>query len=84
MTTFHECVTVTLGYHKLGVRWVSKMLTEEHKKKRMGFAIDFLTRYAETGDEFLNHIITDGPFTLRLQLIPLPEVTFCRAKLPQR
>ncbi|GBM49686.1 hypothetical protein AVEN_274346-1 [Araneus ventricosus] len=58
MTTLHECVTVTLGYHKLCASWVSKMLTEEHKKKRMGFALDFLTRYAKTGDEFLNHIVT--------------------------
>ncbi|GBL89859.1 hypothetical protein AVEN_179628-1 [Araneus ventricosus] len=58
MTTLHECVTVTLGYHKLCARWVPKMLTEERKKKRMGFALDFLTRYAEIDDEFLNHIVT--------------------------
>ncbi|GBM08222.1 hypothetical protein AVEN_32768-1 [Araneus ventricosus] len=58
MTTLYECVTVTLGYHKLRARWAPKMLSEEHKKKRMGFALDILTRYAETGGEFLNHIVT--------------------------
>ncbi|GFV25711.1 transposase [Trichonephila clavipes] len=34
------------------------MLTEEHNKKRMNFALDFLTGYAEAGDEFLDHIVT--------------------------
>ncbi|GFU78089.1 uncharacterized protein TNCV_1316191 [Trichonephila clavipes] len=58
MTTLYEAVTVKLGYRKLCARWVPKMLTEEHKKKRMGFALDFLTRYAEVGDEFLDHIVT--------------------------
>ncbi|GBM39510.1 hypothetical protein AVEN_270696-1 [Araneus ventricosus] len=58
MKTFHECVTVTSGYHKLCARWVPKMLTEEQKEKRMGFSLDFLTPYADTGDEFLNNIVT--------------------------
>ncbi|GFV33246.1 uncharacterized protein TNCV_3949001 [Trichonephila clavipes] len=56
MTTLYEVVIVKLGYRKLCARWVPKMLTEEHKKKRMGFALDFLTCYAEAGDEFLDHI----------------------------
>ncbi|GFV23288.1 transposase [Trichonephila clavipes] len=34
------------------------MLMEEHKKKRMGFPLDFLTRYAEAGDKFLDYIVT--------------------------
>ncbi|GFY10310.1 transposase [Trichonephila clavipes] len=34
------------------------MLKEGYKKKRMDFALDFLTRYAEAGDEFLDHIVT--------------------------
>ncbi|GFQ98509.1 histone-lysine N-methyltransferase SETMAR [Trichonephila clavata] len=58
MTTLYEVVTVRLGYRKLCARWVPKMLTEENKKKRMGFALDFLTRYAEGGDQFLDHIVT--------------------------
>ncbi|GFR18327.1 histone-lysine N-methyltransferase SETMAR [Trichonephila clavata] len=58
MTTLYEVVTVKLGYKKLCARWVPKMLTEEHKKKMMGFALDFLTRYAEAGDVFLDQIVT--------------------------
>ncbi|GFR33954.1 uncharacterized protein TNCT_111931 [Trichonephila clavata] len=59
MTTFYEVVTVKLGYRKLCARWVPKMLTEEHKKKRMGFELDFLSRYANAIDEFLDHIVTE-------------------------
>ncbi|GFU14274.1 uncharacterized protein TNCV_3579411 [Trichonephila clavipes] len=35
MTTLYEVVTVKLRYRKLCACWVPKMLTEEHKKKRM-------------------------------------------------
>ena len=58
-TTLYEAVTVKLGYKKLCASWVPKMLIEEHKTKRMGFALNFLTRYAEAGDEFLDYIVTD-------------------------
>ena len=57
-TTIHEAVTEKLGYRKLCARWVPKMLTDEHITKRMGFALKFLTRYAEEGDEFLDSIVT--------------------------
>ncbi|GFU88054.1 uncharacterized protein TNCV_1336231 [Trichonephila clavipes] len=58
ITTLYEVVTVKLRYRKLCASWVPKMLTEEHKKKRMGFALDFLTRYAKAGDQLLDHIVT--------------------------
>jgi len=35
-TTIHEAVTERLGYRKLCARWVPKMLTDDHKTKRMG------------------------------------------------
>ena len=57
-TTIHEAVTEKLGYRKLCARWVPKMLTEDHKTKRMGFALHFLTRYAQEGDDFLDSIVT--------------------------
>ena len=57
-TTIHEAVTEKLGYRKLCVRWVPKMLTDDHKTKRMGFVLKFLTRYAQEGDEFLDSIVT--------------------------
>jgi len=56
-TTIHEAVTEKLGYRKLCARWVPKILTDDHKTKRMGSALKFLTRYAQEGDEFLDSIV---------------------------
>jgi hypothetical protein len=53
-TTIHEAVTEKLGYRKLCERWVPKMLMDDHKTKRMGSALKFLTRCAQEGDEFLD------------------------------
>jgi hypothetical protein len=57
-TTIYEGVTEKLGYTKLCARWVSKMLTDDHKTKRMGSARKFLTHYAQEGDDFLDSIVT--------------------------
>jgi len=57
-TTIHEAVTEKLGHRKLRARWVPKMVTDDHKTKRMGSALKFLTRYAQEGDEFLDSIVT--------------------------
>ncbi|XP_035229348.1 histone-lysine N-methyltransferase SETMAR-like [Stegodyphus dumicola] len=54
----HEIVTEKLKFRKLCSRWVPKILTEQHKTKRMGNALQFLTRYAESGEEFLTQIVT--------------------------
>ncbi|KAG8291263.1 hypothetical protein J6590_064575 [Homalodisca vitripennis] len=40
----HEIVTEKLGYHKFCACWIPKVLTDDHKMKRMSSAIDFLTR----------------------------------------
>jgi len=37
---------------------VPKILTDDHKTKRMGSVLKFLTRYAQEGDEFLDSILT--------------------------
>ena len=34
------------------------MLTDDHKMKRMGLTLKFLTRYTQEGDEFLDSIVT--------------------------
>ena len=47
-TTIYEAVTEKLGYRKLCAHWVPKMLTDDHKKKRMDSALKFLTPYART------------------------------------
>ena len=57
-TTIHEVVTEKLGYRKLCARWVPKILKDDHKTKRMGSALKFLTRYAQEGDEFMDSIVT--------------------------
>jgi hypothetical protein len=58
-TTIHEAMTKKIGYRKLYACWVPhKMLTGDHKTKRMGSALKFLTRYAQEGDEFLDSIMT--------------------------
>jgi hypothetical protein len=57
-TTIHEAVTEKLGYRILCARWVPKILTDDHKTKRMCSALKFLTRYAQKEDEFLDSIVT--------------------------
>ncbi|GFY12544.1 histone-lysine N-methyltransferase SETMAR [Trichonephila clavipes] len=54
----HEIVTHKLKFHKLCARWAPKILTESHKTKRMGCALEFLTRYHEGGVDFLSQIVT--------------------------
>ena len=50
-------LTEKLGYRKLWARWVPKMLTDDHKMKRMGSALKFLTCYTQEGDEFLHSTV---------------------------
>lgn len=57
-TVMYEIVTEKLGFHKLCARWVPKLLTERHKKQRMGSALEFCTRYDKDGDQFLSQIVT--------------------------
>jgi len=57
-TTIHEAVTEKLGYRKLWASWVPKILTDDHKTKRMDSALKFLTHHAQEGDEFLESIVT--------------------------
>jgi len=57
-TTIHEAVTEKLGYRKLCARWVPKILTDDHKTKRMDSALKFLTCCAQGESEFLDSIVT--------------------------
>jgi len=57
-TTIHEAVTEKLGYRKLCTCWVPKILMDDNKTKRRGFALKFLTCYAREGNEFLDSIVT--------------------------
>ena len=55
-TTIHEAVPEKLGYRKLCACWVPKMLIDNHKRKRMGFALKFLMPYAQEGKP-MRHIL---------------------------
>lgn len=57
-TVLYEIVSGELGYKKISARWVPRLLSEEHKTKRMGAALTFLSRYHQDGDELLNRIVT--------------------------
>ncbi|KAL4143360.1 hypothetical protein QTP88_005698 [Uroleucon formosanum] len=54
----HEIVSIKLNFRKLCARWVPKILTDEHRVKRQGSALQFLSRYEEEGDKFLSRIVT--------------------------
>ncbi|GFW87640.1 histone-lysine N-methyltransferase SETMAR [Trichonephila clavipes] len=56
--TLHKVVSEKLKFRKLCARWVPRLLTEEHKLKRMACALDFLDRYHKEGDKFLERIVT--------------------------
>lgn len=57
-SVLYEIVSERLKYRKLCSRWVPKMLTDEHKTKRLGSALLILERYHEEGDGFLSQIVT--------------------------
>ncbi|GBO24491.1 hypothetical protein AVEN_128788-1 [Araneus ventricosus] len=57
-TVLYETVTGKLGYRKFCARWVPKMLAEIHKTRKMGAALEFLSRYHTYGEDFLNKIGT--------------------------
>ncbi|GFW56834.1 histone-lysine N-methyltransferase SETMAR [Trichonephila clavipes] len=57
-TTLHKVVSEKLKFRKLCACWVPRLLTEEHKLKRIACALDFLDRYHKEGDQFLERIVT--------------------------
>jgi hypothetical protein len=71
-TTIHEAVTEKLGHRKLCAAWMLKMLTDNHKTKRMGSALKFLTPYAHEADEFVDPIVT-GDETWGFHHTPEPK-----------
>jgi histone-lysine N-methyltransferase SETMAR len=51
-------VSEKLGYKKLCARWVPRMLTPEHQQNRVTAAREFLDRFAQEGEAFLDSIVT--------------------------
>lgn len=56
--TAHKIVHDDLGYSKVSCRWVPKMLTAEHKQRRVELSQQCLCRYEKDGDEFLKKVVT--------------------------
>lgn len=54
----HEIVTETLGFRKLCARWVPKQLTDQHKLHRVASARQFLERFEQEGEKFIDSIVT--------------------------
>ena len=55
--TAHKIVH-DLGYSKTSCRWVPKMLTPEHKQRRVELFQQCLCHYEKGGDEFLKKVVT--------------------------
>lgn len=56
--TVHRILTDNLNMRKLSARWVPRLLTNEHKERRIEASRKFLSRYNKEGEDFLNRIIT--------------------------
>jgi len=85
-TLLYDIVSSHLGYRKVCARWVSKMLTEEHKKQRVACALTFLMRYHKEGHGMLSHIVR-GDETWVSHITPESKQQFLHWKhtgLPKR
>lgn len=56
--TVHRILTDNLNMRKLSSRWVPRLLTSEHKEKRVAASRKFLAQYYKDGDDYLDRIIT--------------------------
>jgi len=54
----HESIHKDLSYSKVSCRWVPKMLTQEHKQKRVELSQQCLCRFEKESDDFLKRVIT--------------------------
>ena len=57
-SVIYNIVSEKLGYKKPCARWVPKMLTDEHKQKRLAAAHQFLQLHQIEGDQCFDHIVT--------------------------
>jgi hypothetical protein len=56
--TIWNIVHELLGYRNVCTRWVSRQLTEDHKKNRVGTSLAHLHCFNNHGEDFLEQIIT--------------------------
>ena len=56
--SIHGILTELLEMTKVCARWVPRQLTSDHKKNRMGAALQLLTLYNEEGEAFFDRVVT--------------------------
>ena len=56
--TAHHIIHEVLKFSKVSCRWVSKILTPEHKQNRLDISRKLLDRFHKEGETFLQRIIT--------------------------
>jgi len=54
----HQIVHEELGMRKVCAGWIPRILTADHKQRRVDAAVDFLQQVQQKGDTFLHNIIT--------------------------
>ena len=54
----HQIVHEDLGMRKVCARWIPRLLTAKQKERRVEIAEDFIRKFEQQGDVFLNTIIT--------------------------
>jgi len=57
-STIGKTLTEKLEYQKVCARWVPRMLTEDHQRQRIDSSREFLQRYTDENDNFLDSIVT--------------------------
>lgn len=56
--TVQRVITDRLNMKKVSARWIPRLLTEEHREKRVSASKHFLHRYRREGEAFLDRIVT--------------------------
>ncbi|GFX73619.1 HTH_48 domain-containing protein [Trichonephila clavipes] len=54
----YDLMQAVLKKFKLCSRWIPRLLTAEHKEKRIAISLDILIRYEEEGDDTLSRNVT--------------------------
>ncbi len=71
--TVHKIVTEDLMYRKVCSRCILRQLLDEHKRKCMGAALEFLSRYESEGEPMLERIVTGDETLVHLHPTPPDE-----------
>lgn len=60
MSGLYAYIKATINNQKFSARWVSKQLTEDHKRQHVRCAEEVMRRFEEEADDLLDSIITEN------------------------